>query len=110
MYPLPTGFELVTVSPMDHWVRSLFYVLFGSYFAVLSLKFLKSANPGVTILYHKANPFTSIKVVKGHLKSVPKGYVASFNGPLSTAFLGLLLFTAAQVLIVMMFKRIDYFF
>lgn len=107
---LPKGFELVTVSPMDHWPRSLFYIVFASYFAVLSLKFLKSTNPGVTLLYSPKNPFTSVKVVKGRAKSIPKGYKASFNSPISTAFLGLLLFTAAQTLLVMMFKRVDYFF
>jgi hypothetical protein len=110
MPPLPKGFELITVSPLDHWPRSLFMIIFSAYFSVLSLKFLKSANPGVTILYSTKNILTSLKVLKGKLKSTPKGYKASYNSPLSAALLGLLLFSAAEALLVMMFKRIDYFF
>jgi|SRR3990172_9299604 len=110
MFLLPRSFELVNVSPMDHWFRSIFYIVFGAYFAVLSLKFLKNATPGVTLIYSPNNLFASVKVVKGKTKSAPKGFVASYNGPLSTAFLGLLLFAAAELLLVMMFKRIDYLF
>jgi hypothetical protein len=106
----PAQVELVTVSPSDHWIRSIIMISFGAYFAVLSLKFLKNVTTGVTLVYSPSNPFLSLNIVKGKIKSVPKGHKASYNGPLSTALLGLLLFAAAQTLIVMMFKRAEYMF
>lgn len=110
MLPFPRSFEFVNISPLEHWPRSIFYIVFGAYFAVLSLKFLKGTNPGVTLVYSPKNPFTSIKIHRGKVKSVPRGFIASYNSPLSTALLGLLLFTAAQLFVVMMFLRVDYFF
>ena len=104
--------EFPTVSPMEHWPRSVFMVFFGAYFAVISLKFFKNINSGATIALIPKSPLLTFRVIPGKTKLTQKdlkaGFVKSYNGPASTAFLGMVFFAAAQLMLVMMFKTVEY--
>lgn len=86
----------------------------GAYFAVISLKFLKTVTSGATILLVPANPLFTFTVISGNAKLSQalksRGYIKSYNGPIGTAILGMLFFIAAQMMIVMMFKKVEYLF
>ncbi len=106
--------DFPTVSPLEHWPRSMFMIFFGAYFAVLSLKFLKNIKQGSSITVHPGDPLLSFLVLNGRVNLTKlqqkQGFIKSYNGPASTAALGLLFYFAAQIMIVMMFKTIDYTF
>ena len=112
-----SSFYLSTVSPLNDPVRFAFTFLFGTHFFIYSLRFFHSLNSGVTILFNRHRPittFVNLQVRGGHTQLPQRksyyGIVKSYNSPLSTAFLGLLFFAASVVLLVIMFKRIDYIY
>jgi hypothetical protein len=105
---LQTILDLPVSSPLEHLPRSLFSGGFAVIFALVSIQFLRAVNSGSTILIDKHNPLLSFQVREGKVtlakSQIARGLVKSYNGPLSTAFMGLLFFAAAQFLIVLVFK------
>src|SRR3989344_5859686 len=101
--PFPSSVELANASPADHPLRTAFFLLPILYFAVSSLQLLRRVNSGSTFIVHPHNLF-SLRIFSGKntVKS-KKDLMISYNGPLSTAFLGLLFFAAAEFLLVSLF-------
>jgi ABC-type arginine/histidine transport system permease subunit len=108
------GIEYVTVSPLLHPVRTTVLSLPVMVFAYLSLKFLKDVNAGSTIVYQPTNFIRSFSVYSGSYNLSPKqkkqGFKSSFNNSYASAFLGLLLFSVAEFLLVVIFKQPEYTF
>jgi len=112
-----SGFYLTTVSPLNDPARFIFSLLFAVHFYNYSLKFLRFLKPGATINFNRRRPirslaFLQVRPGRPHItqdKTVPD-IIRSYNSPQSTAFLGLLFYTAAVILIVLTFKRIDYIY
>jgi hypothetical protein len=77
-------------------------------FAFYSLFFLRRVNSGSTIIVNPQKPLTTFMVVSGKISLTKsqksQGFIISFNGPIASAFLGLLLFSASESLLVMILK------
>lgn len=110
-------FYLSTVSPLNDPIRFIFTFLFGVHFFMYSLRLFRFLNSGVTIILNRHHllvaPF-SFQVQGGQVPLPPakrnRGYIKSYNPPNATAFLGFLFFTASVILLVIMFKRVDYIY
>ena len=109
-----TAFDLVTVSPADDLLRTVIFVIPAAILAYLSLYFLRKVSLGSTIIVNPKNVPGTFRVFSGKQplssRLEKQGYLKSYNGPGASAFLGLLMFAVAEFLIVMIFKRVDYFF
>ncbi len=112
--PLPFSVDFPTISPSDHPFRSLYTLFFGAFFTAFSLRLLQNLRTGVTLISLPKHFYFPTRIVPGRVKLTSsqksQGYVASYNSPFFTAVLGLLLYAAAQILIVLMFKGVDYTF
>jgi len=110
--PLSTSTHFETVSPADHPLRTLLTSAPVIYLAYFSLKFLRHINSGTTITFLPRNPLFTFSVRPGRaplsVSEKKSGFLKSYNGPIGTAFLGLLFFAAAQLLLVLIFKRAEY--
>jgi hypothetical protein len=108
------GIDWVTVSPLVHPWRTFVFSFPIVFFAFLSLHFLRQVSSGSTIIYCPAKLFTTFQVVPGKhgltKTQLRQGCVKSYNGPVISAALGLLLFSASQVLLVLLFKQVEYHF
>jgi len=75
---------------------------------------MRSINPGSTITFLPRDPLFTFRIWPGKinltLSQKKTGLIKSYNGPAGTAFLGLLFFSAAQLLLVLVFKEVVYFF
>ena len=103
------GVEWVTVSPLSTPFRALFFLYPVLLFVYLSLHFFRRVNSGSTIIVQPVNFLRTLRVLPGkHTLSkaqISHGYFKSYDGPWASAFLGLFLFTAAEILIVFLFKQ-----
>lgn len=108
------GVNWVTVSPMVHPLKTLFFSFPIVLFSYLSLHFLRRVNSGSTIIVCPARFLTTFQIIPGKssLTASQKklGCIRSYNGPLISALLGLFLFAAAEFLLVILFKQPDYLF
>jgi hypothetical protein len=108
------GIEYVTVSPLLHPLRTIILSFPVMVFAHFSLRFLKDINAGSTIVYQPKNFIKTFTVYSGkyYLTQAQKkhGFISSFNSPYISAFLGLLIFSVAEFLLVVIFKQPEYTF
>jgi hypothetical protein len=109
--PLPSRIDLVNVSPLDDLGKLTFFILPILYLSFNSLQFFRKVSTGATIIYRRGQ-ILSLRIESGRVELTKsqkaKKYVASFNGPLVSALLGLLFFAAAQFLTVILFLRAEY--
>ncbi len=108
-------FRAVTVSfaqvtPFDHPFRTLVFAFPVVFFSVWSLQFFRHLSRGSTFLIHRSR----IQLLPGKYHLTPaqakRGYWTSYNSPAWSAFLGFLLFTVAEILLIFLFLRPDYTF
>jgi len=106
--------DWVTVSPALHIWRTFIFSFPIIFFSNLSLHFLRRVNSGSTIIVCPARIFTSFQVIPGKVGLTTamkkQGCIRSYNGPLASAFLGLLLFASAEFLLILLFKQPVYYF
>jgi hypothetical protein len=106
--------DWVTVSPANHPLRTFFFFFPIFFFSYFSLHFLRQVNSGSTIIVCPTRFWNSFQIISGkyNLTSAQKkqGCIKSYNGPVSSAFLGLLMFAAAEFLLILLFKQPEYFF
>lgn len=105
--------ELVDISPLDHPLRTAIFAVPVIIFTFLSLQFFRNISTGVTLLLPRTGlPWPAIR--PGRLpksKINPKIYrLSSYDGPFSTALLGLFMFAAGEFFLVIMFKTFNYSF
>jgi hypothetical protein len=109
---MSSGVELVNISPFAHPLRTVTFSVPILLFSFYSLCFFRRVNSGATIIVHPRKIFTTLYIVPGKaaLSKDQKsaGYIKSYNGPASSAILGLLLFAAAEFLLVLLFKQAVY--
>lgn len=111
---LPRFIDFPTISPTDHPARSLYAIFFAAYFTVVSLRLFQNLKTGVTLVSRRKYLYFPVRILPGRvaLSASQKklGFIYSYNKTFSTAVLGFLCYLGAQVLIVLMFKGVDYTF
>lgn len=101
--------HLYNAPPWSHPWRTAFFILPIVVFTVYSLQFFRNVNLGVTVALPKKG-FPLLLIFPGNLSKSKKYRLAHYDSPILVFLMGLLLFTAAEILIIMLFKEASYTF
>jgi len=108
------GVNWETVSPCSHPLRATIFSLPILLFAYYSLILFRNLSRGSTIIVNPKNPIFSFGIISGKYNLTKQqksnGYISSYNGQFSSAILGLILFSASEILLVLLFKSPEYLF
>jgi hypothetical protein len=106
--------QWITVSPFSHPWRTLIFSFPIIIFSYMSLNFLRRVSLGSTIIICSSHFPIFLKVVAGKIKLTTsqkkQGCQGSYCSPITSAFLGLLLFASAEILMIMLFMQPVYYF
>jgi hypothetical protein len=104
-----TEFELVTASPFSNLPKSIFAITMLIIFLVLTLRFVRYINKGVTLSGPIPLPLPLV-VRGGDVRKKHKNRITTYVSPASTAILSLVFYFVAHFMIIVLFKTVNYTF
>lgn len=103
------GFQIVTVSPLQNPLKSLFALVMVIFFTEATLRVFRHLSKGMTLIGKKPLPIP-IDIQLGNVDIKKNGLVSVYKNPPATAFIGMTLYFVVHFMIFVAFKAIEFQF